>query len=117
MRLFIFNIYKYALYLYLIIQFFMHARSRKLYVYFKTIRGAWIGRRMHPDPLLGSRIPVRQWIQTALEQRAKIENFNFCAQTAKICDTGLGSYSNAQSPADSDGVISFLSRAADPGSF
>ena len=39
----------------------------KTYVYFRSIRGAWIGSRMHPDPLLGSRIPVRHWIQTALE--------------------------------------------------
>ena len=39
----------------------------KSYVYFRSIRGAWISRRMHLDPLLGCRIPVRHWIQTALE--------------------------------------------------
>ena len=44
--------------------------------------------------------------------RAKNENFNFCAQTGKYVVPG---YVHAQSPADSDGVISFLSRAAEPG--
>ena len=46
--------------------------------------------------------------------RAKNEIFNFCAQTGKYVVPG---YVHAQSPADSDGVISFLSRAADPGAF
>ena len=46
--------------------------------------------------------------------RAKNEIFNFCAQTGKYVVPG---YFHAQSPADSDGVISFLSRAADPGAF
>ena len=103
----------------------MHARSRKLYVYFETIRGAWIGRRMHPDPLLGSRIPVRHWIQTALELSRgpqpkeslfarKNWNFFLRAQTGIPSAVGLV---KAQSPADSDGVISFLSRAADPVAF
>ena len=41
-------------------------------------------------------------------------DFNFCAQTGKYVVPG---YLKAQSPADSDGVISFLSRAADPGAF
>ena len=44
--------------------------------------------------------------------RAKNEIFNFCAQTGKYVVPG---YVHAQSPADSDGVISFLSRAAEPG--
>ena len=46
--------------------------------------------------------------------KSKVENFIFCAQTGKYVVPG---YVHAQSPADSDGVISFLSRAADPGAF
>ena len=56
--------------------------------------------------------------------RAKVENFcrilqqypdgtvDFCAQTGKYVVAG---YVQAQSPSDSGGVLSFLSRAADPG--
>ena len=43
-----------------------------------------------------------------------IQYFNFCAQTGKFVAPG---YVYAQSPSDSDGVLSFLSRAADPGAF
>ena len=45
----------------------MHARSRKSYV--PVGMSLWVNKkcRMHPDALLGCRIPVRHWIQTALE--------------------------------------------------
>ena len=77
--LFLFNsVFHACVYLFLIIQFFMHARSRKSYVYFRSIRVHGSACRMHPDALLGCRIPVRHWIQTALElsSRLVLKNFN-----------------------------------------
>ena len=69
--LFLFNsVFHACVYLFLIIQFFMHARSRKSYVYFRSIRVHGSACRMHPDALLGCRIPVRHWIQTALEHES-----------------------------------------------
>ena len=41
---------------------------------------------MHLDPLLGCRIPVRHWLQTALE------HFNFCAQTGKYVAPGWATF-------------------------
>ena len=103
-----------------------HACALKTsYVYFRSIRGAWIAAEctlircsaLESRYVTGFRRPssmkvARDHIFSGL--RAKNEIFNFCAQTGKYVGPG---YLKAQSPADSDGVISFLSRAADPGAF
>ena len=65
----------------------------------------------------GFRRPSRSnvaWTHKLSGLRAKVENFNFCAQTGKFVGPG---YVYAQSPADSNGALSFLIRAADPGAF
>ena len=95
------------------------------YVYFRSIRGAWIAAEctwircsaQKTEGTTGIRRPSRSKVARAHIfscLRAKVGFFNFCAQTGKFVGPG---YVYAQSPADSDGVLSFLSRAADPGAF
>ena len=95
------------------------------YVYFRSIRGAWIAAEctwircsaQKTEGTTGIRRPSRSKVARAhifSGLRAKVGFFNFCAQTGKFVGPG---YVYAQSPADSGGALSFLSRAADPGAF
>ena len=95
------------------------------YVYFRSIRGAWIAAEctwircsaVESRYVTGFRRPSRSNVARChifSGLRAKVENFIFCAQTGKYVAPG---YVHAQSPADSDGVLSFLSRAVHPGAF
>ena len=84
------------------------------YVYFRSIRSAWIPAEctwircsaVESRYVTGFRRPSRS-------NGARIHIFSG-PQTGKYVDPGSV---HAQSPADSDGAISFLSRAADPGAF
>ena len=131
------NWFPYSSVYFYLIQFFMHAfiylfnsvfhacALKNSYVYFKSIRGAWIAAEctlircsaLESRYVTGFRRPSRSKVARTHKLsglRAKNENFNFCAQTGKFVVPG---YVHAQSPSDSGGVLSFLSRAADPGAF
>ena len=94
-------------------------------MYFRSIRSAWIAAEctwircsaVESRYVTGFRRPSRSKVaryHIFSGLRAKVEIFNFCAQTGKFVEPGSV---YAQSPSDSDGVLSFLSRAADPGAF